>query len=162
MGGDLVDVIELFGLSQLVEQPLHVHQRRPWPAADESLLVDDTFTLDDVRAHTKASSSCGSCTGLVEALLASTVGEGYDAAPSVKPMCACTEYSHDQVINAIKEDEVMELNLKKCVGCGLCASACPEEAIVMVETESAKAPFKSERAMHEAIARERGLTWPEK
>jgi len=33
------------------------------------------FTLEDVRTHTKASSSCGSCTGLVEALLASTVGE---------------------------------------------------------------------------------------
>jgi nitrite reductase (NADH) large subunit len=28
------------------------------------------FTLDEVRAHTKASSSCGSCTGLVEQLLA--------------------------------------------------------------------------------------------
>ena len=32
------------------------------------------FTLEDVRKHTKASSSCGSCTGLVEQLLASTVG----------------------------------------------------------------------------------------
>ena len=40
------------------------------------------FTLEDVRTHTKASSSCGSCTGLVEALLASTVGEGYDASPN--------------------------------------------------------------------------------
>jgi ferredoxin/predicted transcriptional regulator len=75
---------------------------------------------------------------------------------------ACGTCVERCAINAIKEDEVMEVNLKKCVGCGLCASACPEEAIVMVETESAKAPFKSERAMHEAIARERGLTWPEK
>ena len=28
-------------------------------------------TLDDVRAHTKASASCGSCTGLVEQLMTS-------------------------------------------------------------------------------------------
>ena len=67
------------------------------------------FTLDDVRAHTKASSSCGSCTVLVESLLASTVGEGYDATPSVKPMCKCTEHSHDQVITAIKDQELKSM-----------------------------------------------------
>ena len=38
------------------------------------------FTLDDVRKHTKASSSCGSCTGLVEQILASTVGGAYQPA----------------------------------------------------------------------------------
>ena len=88
------------------------------------------FTLDDVRAHTKASSSCGSCTALVEALLASTVGEGYDAAPSVKPMCGCTEYSHDQVIEAIKEQKLKDmravfsyLNWKSEDGCHVCRPA---------------------------------------
>ncbi|MEN8180470.1 MAG: nitrite reductase large subunit NirB [Pseudomonadota bacterium] len=55
------------------------------------------FTLDDVRAHTKASASCGSCTGLVESLLAHTVGGDYEDAPSKKPLCGCTEYTHDQV-----------------------------------------------------------------
>nr|MBS0019667.1 NAD(P)/FAD-dependent oxidoreductase [Gammaproteobacteria bacterium] len=64
------------------------------------------FTLDEVRAHTKASSSCGSCTGLVEAVLASTVGEGYDAAPKKKPVCPCTEYSHDEVRKAIREQQL--------------------------------------------------------
>ncbi|HIA09390.1 MAG TPA: NAD(P)/FAD-dependent oxidoreductase [Chromatiaceae bacterium] len=67
------------------------------------------FTLDDVRAHTKASSSCGSCTGLVEALLASTVGEGYDEAPSKKGMCGCTEHSHDEVIAGIKKYELKDM-----------------------------------------------------
>ena len=37
------------------------------------------FTLEDVRKHTKASSSCGSCTGLVEQLLMSTAGGDYSA-----------------------------------------------------------------------------------
>jgi nitrite reductase (NADH) large subunit len=61
------------------------------------------FTLDDVRAHTKASSSCGSCTGLVETILASTVGEGYDATPKKKPLCGCTEHTHDEVRAGIRE-----------------------------------------------------------
>ncbi len=61
------------------------------------------FTLEDVRAHTKASSSCGSCTGLVEALLAHTVGGDYSTAPHQKPLCGCTEHTHDEVRAAIKE-----------------------------------------------------------
>ena len=53
-------------------------------------------TLDDVRAHTKASASCGSCTGLVEQLLKSTLGDGYNPA-AVQPMCPCTHHGHDDV-----------------------------------------------------------------
>ena len=46
-------------------------------------------TLDDVRAHTKASARCGSCTGLVEQLLKSSLGDAYNPA-AVQPMCPCT------------------------------------------------------------------------
>jgi nitrite reductase (NADH) large subunit len=46
------------------------------------------FTLDDVRKHTKASSSCGSCTGLVEQILASTIGGAYTPADSRDKPCA--------------------------------------------------------------------------
>ena len=88
------------------------------------------FTLEDVRAHTKASSSCGSCTGLVEALLASTVGEGYDEKPSKKPMCACTEHSHDDVIRAIRQHELKTMpavrefmEWKTPDGCAACRPA---------------------------------------
>ena len=35
-------------------------------------------SLDDVRAHTKASASCGSCTGLVEQLMSITLGDAYN------------------------------------------------------------------------------------
>jgi nitrite reductase (NADH) large subunit len=61
------------------------------------------FTLEEVRRHTKASSSCGSCTGLVEQILMSTVGADYSAAPKVKPVCGCTERTHDEVRRAIRE-----------------------------------------------------------
>ena len=55
------------------------------------------FTLEDVRAHTKASSSCGSCTGLVESLLAHTLGGEYSQSPAKKPLCGCTDFTHDEV-----------------------------------------------------------------
>ncbi|MGF7178093.1 nitrite reductase large subunit NirB [Azospirillum doebereinerae] len=58
-------------------------------------------SLDEVRAHTKASASCGTCTGTVETLLAVTLGDAFKAAPTVKPMCKCTAHSHDAVRAAI-------------------------------------------------------------
>src|SRR3990167_9078326 len=44
------------------------------------------FTLDEVRKHTKASASCGSCTGLVEQILMATAGGDYSATPKLKAM----------------------------------------------------------------------------
>jgi len=60
------------------------------------------FTLDEVRKNTKASASCGSCTGLVEQLLMFTAGGDYSAAPKKKAMCGCTDHSHDEVRHAIR------------------------------------------------------------
>ena len=84
------------------------------------------FTLEDVRAHTKASSSCGSCTGLVEQLLESTLGGDY-AAPEAKPLCACTEHTHDYVREQIRtqkltsiDDVYQKLNWKTQDGCAAC------------------------------------------
>ena len=48
------------------------------------------FTLDEVKKHTKASASCGSCTGLVEQILMFTAGGDYSATPKKKAICACT------------------------------------------------------------------------
>ncbi len=67
------------------------------------------FTLEEVRAHTKASSSCGSCTGLVEALLAATLGGDYSTAPRKKPLCPCTEHSHDEIRTAIREHKLKSI-----------------------------------------------------
>ena len=61
------------------------------------------FTLEDVRKHTKASASCGSCTGLVEQLLMSTAGGDYSATPKQKAMCACTDCGHQEVRDTIRE-----------------------------------------------------------
>ncbi|MHB8453904.1 MAG: nitrite reductase large subunit NirB [Acidiferrobacterales bacterium] len=88
------------------------------------------FTLEDVRAYTKASSSCGSCTGLVEALLASTLGGDYSSTPKKKPLCVCTEHTHDEIRSAIRDlalksiREVMDrLEWKSSDGCSKCRPA---------------------------------------
>ncbi len=54
-------------------------------------------TLDAVRATCKASASCGSCTGLVETLLAVTLGDEYSGERAVKTVCKCTSFGHDDV-----------------------------------------------------------------
>jgi nitrite reductase (NADH) large subunit len=96
----------------------------------KTILSKKLFTLDEVRAHTKASSSCGSCTGLVETLLAATVGGDYSTAPSKKPMCGCTEYTHDEVRAAIADNglkampELMRfMEWKTPDGCSKCRPA---------------------------------------
>jgi nitrite reductase (NADH) large subunit len=66
-----------------------------------AITANNLFTLDQVRAHTKASASCGSCTGLVEELMASTLGSGYSETPRKKPLCACTDFNHEEVRVAI-------------------------------------------------------------
>ncbi len=69
------------------------------------------FTIDAVRKHTKASSSCGSCTGLVEQILASTVGGAYKPASSAdKPVCACTDYPHATLRQTIREQKLLSID----------------------------------------------------
>ncbi|SCX23557.1 Nitrite reductase [NAD(P)H] [Agrobacterium sp. DSM 25558] len=86
-------------------------------------------SLDDVRAHTKASASCGSCTGLVEQLMTLTLGDSYNPA-AVQPMCNCTELGHDDVRRLIKAKGLktipavmQELEWKTSCGCAKCRPA---------------------------------------
>ncbi len=85
--------------------------------------------LDGVRAHTKASSSCGTCTGLVEQLLALQLGDAFDAS-APKGMCSCTDLGHGDVRRLIKAKELktipavmQELQWKTSCGCAKCRPA---------------------------------------
>jgi nitrite reductase (NADH) large subunit len=51
-------------------------------------------TIEEVRAHTKASASCGQCSGVVQALLAHVTGS---VAAASEAMCKCTALGHDEV-----------------------------------------------------------------
>ncbi len=67
------------------------------------------FTLEEVKKHTKASASCGSCTGLVEQILMFTAGGDYSAAPKLKAMCGCTEHGHQAVREAIVKEKLLSI-----------------------------------------------------
>lgn len=73
----------------------------------KSIKEKGLFTLEEVRKCTKASGSCGSCTGLVEQILMNTLGNDYSAAPTKKAMCGCTEYSHSEVRAAIRDRKLL-------------------------------------------------------
>jgi len=86
-------------------------------------------TIDDVRAHTKASASCGTCSGLVEQLLALTLGDNYNPA-AVTPMCGCTDLGHSDVRRLIQAKELktipavmQELEWSTSGGCAKCRPA---------------------------------------
>jgi nitrite reductase (NADH) large subunit len=67
------------------------------------------FTLEDVRKHTKASASCGSCTGLVEQIIMATAGGDYSAATKAKPLCGCTDHTHQEVRDVIKANKLLSI-----------------------------------------------------
>lgn len=87
-------------------------------------------SLDAVRQGCKASASCGSCTGLVETLLAVTLGGEYSGEREVKTVCKCTSFGHDDVRRLILERELMsiphvmqELHWATPDGCASCRPA---------------------------------------
>lgn len=89
------------------------------------------FSVDEVKKHTKAASSCGSCAGLVEQILISTVGGAADVKPkSEKAICGCSDLNHGQIRKAIREQHLTSmaqtmafLNWSTPNGCATCRPA---------------------------------------
>jgi len=124
------------------------------------------FTLDEVKKHTKAAASCGGCTGLVEQILAETVGGNYSA-PEKKPLCGCTDFTHEEVREAIQREHLTsrEALMKKLEwrspdGCPSCRpalnyymlAAWPNEAV-----DDERSRFVNER-LHANIQKDRSYT----
>jgi nitrite reductase (NADH) large subunit len=96
----------------------------------KAIQADGLFTLDDVKKKTKAGSSCGSCTGLVEQILASTLGGGYAPPSTAKSICACTDHSHEEVREMVRKhkyltipDAMKGMEWKTPNGCATCRPA---------------------------------------
>ncbi|WP_420854578.1 nitrite reductase large subunit NirB [Sneathiella marina] len=96
----------------------------------QAITASNLFTLEDVRSHTKASASCGSCTGLVEQILSSTVGGDYSSSPKKKSLCPCSDHTHDDIRRAILENELKSISAvlhflkwRKTDGCAKCRPA---------------------------------------
>ncbi len=88
------------------------------------------FTVDDVKKHTKAASSCGSCTGLVEQILMNTLGTNFQESPKTKAICGCTDHTHAQVRQAIRQHKLVShaevyefMEWRTPSGCATCRPA---------------------------------------
>jgi nitrite reductase (NADH) large subunit len=95
----------------------------------DAIAAKGLTSIDEVRAHTKASASCGSCTGLVEKLLVLALGDSYQP-NAVQPMCGCTDLGHADVRRLIVAQELktiadlmQKLEWKTSCGCAKCRPA---------------------------------------
>ncbi len=95
----------------------------------EDAIADGATDLGAVRAVTKASGSCGTCTGLVEQVLAVTLGDDF-VIPAAQSICGCTDMTHEDVRRMIKSRELksmpavwQECGWKTSCGCHVCRPA---------------------------------------
>ncbi|TVV75117.1 nitrite reductase large subunit NirB [Sphingomonas solaris] len=93
-------------------------------------IVGGAVSLDAVRSTCKASASCGSCTSIVESLLSLTLGADYGGDLTIKTLCKCTTYGHEEVRREIVAQgmraipEVMQtLHWSTPDGCSSCRPA---------------------------------------
>jgi len=95
----------------------------------DAIVKEGCTTRKEVTACTKAAGSCGGCGGLVDQLLASILGTSFDTAIQVEPICGCTDLTHDQLKDAIKERhltmvrETINALEWKSEGCHVCRPA---------------------------------------
>ncbi|WP_171211079.1 nitrite reductase large subunit NirB [Ruegeria sp. HKCCA5426] len=92
-------------------------------------IVAGATDLGAIRATTKASASCGTCTGLVEQLLQVTLGDDFQM-PTAQPICGCCDLTHEDIRRLIKSQELksqeavwQELGWKTLNGCHVCRPA---------------------------------------
>ena len=92
--------------------------------------ASELSTVDEVGGCTKAGRSCGRCKPLISEILAAELGDSYDTGMKKQPICGCTDYSRDEVVEEISKlgltsvREVMQvLGWKQEEGCNKCRPA---------------------------------------
>lgn len=96
-----------------------------------AVIEDGLLTLEQVRDHTKASSSCGGCRPIVAAIVQYALQHGKDALKaSAPPICRCTDASHETLKHHIAANPMSSvhemktsLGWKILSGCTVCSSA---------------------------------------
>jgi len=95
----------------------------------EDAIAAGATDLSAIKATTKASASCGTCTGLVEQVLAVTLGDDF-VMPAAASICACTDMTHEDVRRMIKSQELKSMpavwqacGWKTSCGCHVCRPA---------------------------------------
>jgi nitrite reductase (NADH) large subunit len=95
----------------------------------EDAIAAGATDIGALRSQTKASASCGTCTGLVEQVLSVTLGDDF-VLPTAQPVCGCTDMTHEDLRRMIKSQELKSLpavwqacDWKTPCGCHVCRPA---------------------------------------
>ncbi|MBW2207167.1 MAG: 4Fe-4S binding protein [Deltaproteobacteria bacterium] len=133
--------------------------------SEEEGLVHLTWNVES--GHYFICNCCGCCCGVLEGINrlgipASKVLNSYYYAEIDPDECTLCGVCADErcQVNAIEEsDGVNQVIQERCIGCGLCISTCPSEAIRLVrkQPEELVPPPKDEMAWFDERARRRGV-----
>ncbi|WHX87226.1 nitrite reductase large subunit NirB [Bacillus paralicheniformis] len=96
----------------------------------EAIQTHGLKTAEEVKGCTNASGSCGGCRPLVEELLLHTAEQDDYVSAAEQPMCACTSFTEDEVVNEIQirnlssvHEVISALGWKNSSGCRICLPA---------------------------------------
>jgi Fe-S-cluster-containing hydrogenase component 2 len=133
--------------------------------SEEEGLVHLTWNVQN--GHIFICNCCGCCCGVLRSINemdipASTVVNSHYYAEIDSDACeACGTCADERCqVNAIEEgEEAYRVISEKCIGCGLCLTTCPSEALQLVRKEQEKlvAPPLDEMAWYEERGRQRGV-----
>jgi H+/Na+-translocating ferredoxin:NAD+ oxidoreductase subunit B len=130
--------------------------------SEELGLVHMTSNIES--GHWFICNCCGCCCGLLRAInmgLSDVVNSYYYAQINADACEACGICADERCqVNAIERGEkTYRIIKKRCIGCGLCVTTCPAEAVRLIRKEEAERvkPPKDEDAWYEERARRRGV-----
>ena len=132
--------------------------------AEDAGLVHLTSNVES--GHWFICNCCGCCCGVLNSArlgLPNFVNSHYYAEidPELCSACGICADERCQVKAINKGDDSCSVITRRCIGCGLCASTCPEDAIKMVhkKPEERSIPPKDDDAWLEEKGRQRGVDY---